>query len=375
MLIGVPREIKCDENRVAVTPGGVQSFVKNGHRVLVEKSAGEGSGFLDEQYSQFGAEIIEDPSEIYSSVDLVVKVKEPQDSEYKFLRSGLIIFTYFHLGAAPELAEELLRNEIIGISYDTVQKADGSLPLLAPMSEVAGKMAVQIGAHYLEKPSGGVGILLGGVPGVPPAHVVIIGGGTVGINAARVALGMGARVSIFDIDTVKLRYIDDIFDGRVNTVMSNHYWLEKVIADADLLIGAVLIPGSRAPHIVGEDLVKSMKPKSVVIDVAIDQGGCIETCSMPTTHSDPVREKYGVIHYSVANIPGAVPRTATLALTNATLPYALEIADLGFGKAVETDSALARGVNTCKGKIVHKAVASSLGLQYTPLRDILVQNV
>ncbi|MFO8191605.1 MAG: alanine dehydrogenase [Bacillota bacterium] len=371
MLIGVPREVKCDENRVAVTPGGVQSFVKAGHRVLVEKSAGEGSGFSDEQYRLSDAEIIASPADIYSRADLILKVKEPQDSEYKFLRSGLIIFTFLHLGAAPCLADELLKNNITGISYDTVQKPDGSLPLLAPMSEVAGKMAVQIGAYYLEKPMGGSGILLGGVPGVPPAQVVIIGGGMVGINAARVALGMGARVSVLDIDAAKLRYIDDIFGGRIDTAMSNHYWLEKLIADADLLIGAVLIPGAKAPHIVSEELIKTMNPGSVVVDVAIDQGGCIETCNTPTTHSNPVVVKHGIIHYSVANIPGAVPRTSTLALTNATLPYALKIANLGLIEAVKVDPELTRGVNTYKGNVVHETVAGSLGYEYVPLEELL----
>jgi len=371
VLIGVPREIKCDENRVAVTPGGVKSFIKSGHQIMVERSAGEGSGFPDEHYRLSGAEIIASPADIYSRADLILKVKEPQDSEYKYLRSGLIIFTFLHLGAAPALADELLKNNVTGISYDTVQKADGSLPLLAPMSEVAGKMAVQIGAYYLEKPMGGSGILLGGVPGVPSAHVVIIGGGTVGINAARIALGMGARVSILDIDAAKLRYIDDIFGSRIDTVMSNHYWLEKLIADTDLLIGAVLIPGAKAPHIVGEELIKTMKQGSVVVDVAIDQGGCIETCNTPTTHSNPIVVKHGVIHYSVANIPGAVPRTSTLALTNATLPYVLKIAKLGFVEAVKVNPELARGVNTYKGNIVHEVVAGSLDCEYVPLEKLL----
>lgn len=368
MNIGIPREIKRDENRVAATPGGVEVLVGSGHRVLVERSAGEGSGFTDEHYREAGAQLVSTAEELYSSADLVLKVKEPLPTEYGFFREDLIIFTFLHLGAAPELAKALLKNKVTGISYDTVQMPDGSLPLLAPMSEVAGKMAVQVGARYLEKTFGGAGILLGGVPGVPPAHVVIIGGGMVGVNAAKIALGMGARVSILDIDAVKLRYLDDIFGGRIDTVMSNSYWVNRLVADADLLVGAVLIPGSKAPCIVTEDMIMKMHPGSVVVDVAIDQGGCIETCDMPTTHSDPIVEKHGVIHYSVANIPGAVPRTSTLALTNVTLPYVLKIANLGLAAAVKKDTALSRGVNTYAGNLVHEAVARSLEMEYVEAR-------
>ena len=371
MIIGIPKEIKTDENRVAITPGGVEVLVEGGHQVIVEKKAGEGSGFSDQQYLDAGAEMVGTPAEIFERAEMVLKVKEPQIAEYGFFRENLIIFTFLHLGAAPKLAEALLVKKVTGISYDTVQKADGSLPLLAPMSEVAGKMAVQVGAHYLEKPCGGSGVLLGGVPGVPPGHAVIIGGGMVGVNAAKVALGMGARVSLLDIDAGKLRYIDDIFGGRVNTVMSNRYWVGTLVADADLLVGAVLIPGAKAPHIVTEDMIKKMRPGSVIVDVAIDQGGCIETCELPTTHSDPIVVRHGVIHYSVANIPGAVPRTSTLALTNATLPYVQRIANLGVEKAVRNDPALAKGVNTYSGKLVHETVAGSLNLDYTPLAELL----
>lgn len=371
MIIGVPKEIKSDENRVAITPGGVEVFVSRGHQVFVETSAGVGSGFRDEDYEQAGAKILANPSEVFAAADMVLKVKEPQQQEYGYFREDLILFTYLHLGAAPLLADALMERKVTGLSYDTVQKADGSLPLLAPMSEVAGKMAVQIGARYLEKPAGGAGLLLGGVPGVPPAHVVIIGAGMVGVSAAKVAMGMGARVSILDISADKLRYLDDIFAGRVNTVMSNSYWVSRLTRDADLLIGAVLIPGAKSPHIVKEEMVKSMKPGSVVIDIAIDQGGCIETCDMPTTHSNPIIEKHGIIHYSVANIPGAVPRTSTLALTNVTLPYALKIADKGLKQAVREDGALAKGVNTFAGKLTHEIVARSLGVAYTPLDQMI----
>lgn len=371
MIIGIPKEIKSDENRVAITPGGVETFTAHGHQVNVETDAGRGSGFSDEDYQAAGATILPNAADVFAGADMILKVKEPQTKEYDYFREDLIIFTYLHLGAAPNLAAALTEKKVAGVSYDTVQKSDGSLPLLAPMSEVAGKMAVQIGARYLEKTVGGAGLLLGGVPGVPPAHVVIIGGGMVGVNAAKVAMGMGARVSLLDIDAVKLRYLDDIFGGRVHTVMSNRYWVSKLTKEADLLIGAVLIPGAKSPHIVKEDMVKEMKPGSVVIDIAIDQGGCIETCNMPTTHSDPIVEKYGVIHYSVANIPGAVPRTSTLALTNVTLPYALNIADHGFKTAIKKDPSLAKGVNTLGGKVTHEVVARSLGVEYTPLEQLL----
>ncbi len=371
MIVGVPREIKTDENRVAITPGGVEVLVEGGHHVLVEEQAGVGSGFTDQQYREAGAEIAGSPADIFNRSGMVLKVKEPQLTEYGYFRENLLIFTFLHLGAAPKLAEALLSSKVTGISYDTVQNADGFLPLLAPMSEVAGKMAVQVGARYLEKSCGGSGVLLGGVPGVPPGHVVIIGGGMVGINAAKVAIGMGARVSLLDIDAGKLRYIDDIFGGRVSTVMSNRYWVDFLVADADLLIGAVLIPGAKAPHIVTEGMIKQMRPGSVIVDVAIDQGGCIETCELPTTHSDPIIVKHGIIHYSVANIPGAVPRTSTLALTNATLPYVQKIASLGVEAAIRKDPSLASGVNTYRGKLVHETVAGSLNTGYTPLAGLL----
>ncbi len=371
MNIGVPREIKPGENRVAMTPGGVEVLTSSGHKVYIEKSAGSGSGFSDEDYTRAGAELLNSPSDVFNKADMVLKVKEPLPEEYNYFREDLIVFTFLHLGAAPALAEALTTKKVVGISYDTVQKSDGSLPLLAPMSEVAGKMAVQIGAHYLEKTMGGSGVLLGGVPGVPPGNVTIIGGGMVGVSAAKVAMGMGAAVSILDIDAPKLRYLDDIFGGRVNTVMSNSYWVNKLIVDTDLLVGAVLIPGAKAPHIVTEEMIKKMKPGSVVIDVAIDQGGCIQTCDAPTTHSNPIVEKHGVIHYSVANIPGAVPRTSTLALTNVTLPYILKIANQGLIPAVNGDYALAKGMNTYAGKIVHDVVSKSLKMEYTDLKQLM----
>jgi alanine dehydrogenase len=371
LIIGVPREIKSDENRVALTPGGAEVLRASGHKILIEKEAGAGSGFKDDHYALAGADLVKDPADIFAKADMIMKVKEPQSSEYKYLRKGQILFTFLHLGASFQLAEALVKKEVTGISYDTVQKSDGSLPLLAPMSEVAGKMAVQIGASYLEKTHGGSGILLGGVPGVPSGHVVIIGGGMVGVNAAKVAVGMGAKVTLLDIDANKLRHIDDIFSGHVNTIISNMHWVNKMVAEADLLVGAVLIPGAKAPHIVTEEMIAGMKPGSVVVDVAIDQGGCIETCDFPTTHSEPVHIKHGIIHYSVANIPGAVPRTSTLALTNVTLPYAQKLADLGFEKAINQDQALHRGVNTYAGHIVHEIVASSLNLEYVQLNDIL----
>ncbi|MGM0652431.1 MAG: alanine dehydrogenase [Bacillota bacterium] len=374
MIIGVPREIKPDENRVAITPGGVEVLVEAGHEVMIEKTAGEGSGFTDQQYREAGAKLVEDPAELFGQAEMILKVKEPQKAEYSYFRENLIIFTFLHLGANPSLTEALLADKVTGISYDTVQKADNSLPLLAPMSEVAGKMAVQVGAHYLEKTCSGSGVLLGGVPGVPPGHVVIIGGGMVGINSAKVALGIGARVSLLDIDAGKLRYIDDIFGGRINTFISNPHWVRKLVADADLLVGAVLIPGAKAPHIVTEEMIKQMRPGSVIVDVAIDQGGCIETCEMPTTHSDPVITKHGVIHYSVANIPGAVPRTSTLALTNVTLPYVQKIANQGLEQAICEDHSLARGVNTYGGNLVHEVVAESLDLEYTPLEETSISS-
>lgn len=363
MRIGVPTEIKADENRVALTPAGVLALSGDGHNVRVEAGAGVGSGFSDEQYREAGASVVADPEAVWSEADLVMKVKEPLAEEYRFFRPGLAIFTYLHLAAEPRLTRALQAAEVIAIAYETVQK-DRSLPLLTPMSEVAGRMATQIGAQFLEKPHGGRGILLGGVPGVVPGAAVILGGGIVGRNAARIALGLGARVTVLDIDAERLRALDDQFGGRVATLMSNAYHVADAVREADLLIGAVLIPGARAPHLVTEAMVKTMPAGSVIVDVAIDQGGSIATIDRVTTHSDPTYVKYGVVHYAVANMPGAVPRTSTLALTNVTLPYARRIASLGPEEAMRRDPALARGLNLYRGRVTFLAVAEAHGLPY-----------
>jgi alanine dehydrogenase len=371
MIVGVPKEMKNNENRVALTPAGVRALCLAGHRVLIETQAGAGSGFSDEEYAAAGATMVPSADEVWAKADMIMKVKEPQPSEYEYFREGLLLFTYLHLAPEPELTQALIDRGVVAIAYETIQLPDGSLPLLTPMSEVAGRMSVQIGAQFLEKTYGGKGILLGGVPGVPPAEVVIIGGGTVGMNAAKRAVGAGARVTILDVNPERLRFLDDIFGSQVTTWMSNSYNIEQAVKRADLLIGAVLIPGARAPKLVKEYMVKQMSPGSVIVDVAIDQGGSIETIDRVTTHSDPTYEKFGVIHYAVANIPGAVPRTATLALTNVTLGYALEIANKGFRKAIEGNPALARGVNVIEGKVTHEAVASALGYPFTPLHDVI----
>ncbi|MCL6452244.1 MAG: alanine dehydrogenase [Alicyclobacillus sp.] len=371
MKVGVPKEIKDNENRVAITPAGVHAFVEAGHQVLVESSAGEGSGFTDDAYQAAGATIVSTAEAVWSAVDLLLKVKEPLPDEYRYFRSDLTLFTYLHLAPEPELTRALLDSGITAIAYETVQLPDRSLPLLTPMSEVAGRMSIQIGAHFLEKAHGGVGELLGGVPGVPPARVVVVGGGTVGTNAARIALGMGADVTILDTNAARLRYLDDLFQGRLRTVMSNAYNLREAIEGCDLLVGSVLIPGARAPKIVTAEMVQGMRQGGVIVDVAIDQGGSIETIDRITTHSNPTYEKYGVIHYAVANMPGAVPRTSTMALTNVTIPYALQIANRGVSQAVAANEALAKGVNVVKGRVTYEAVAKALDLPYTPLREVL----
>ncbi|QSO49082.1 alanine dehydrogenase [Alicyclobacillus mengziensis] len=371
MKVGIPKELKDNENRVAITPAGVHALVGAGHQVFIETAAGVGSGFDDESYRQFGAEILPSGAEVWEKADLVLKVKEPLPSEYGYFRSNLTLFTYLHLAPEPELTRALVDSGITAIAYETVQLPDRSLPLLTPMSEVAGRMSIQIGAHYLEKAHGGRGELLGGVPGVPPARVVVVGGGIVGTNAARIALGMGADVTILDTNSSRLRYLDDVFGGRLRTVMSNSYNLLKHIEGCDLLVGSVLIPGARAPKIVTAEMVQGMNPGGVIVDVAIDQGGSIETIDRITTHSNPTYEKYGVIHYSVANMPGAVPRTSTLALTNVTVPYALQLANQGAIAAIHANEALARGVNVISGKLTYEAVASALGLGYTPLSDLI----
>lgn len=371
MIIGVPREIKNNENRVAVTPGGVEALISGGHRVVIEAGAGAGSGITDGQYTAAGAEMLPSPADVFMAADMIIKVKEPLPQEYDLFKENQLLFTYLHLAPEPELTGALLKKKVIGIAYETIQTEDGALPLLIPMSEVAGRMSVQIGAHYLEKHCGGRGVLLGGVPGVPPANVVVVGGGMVGINAAKMAVGLGADVAIVDKNPNRLRYLDDIFGASLTTLMSNPYNLRQAVSKADLLIGGVLVPGARAPRIITEDMIKSMKPGSVVVDVAIDQGGCVETIDRVTTHSDPVYVKHGVIHYAVANIPGAVARTSTFALTNVTLPYALALAKKGFQRAVKEDPSLARGVNVAGGKVTYQAVAEALGLEYTPLNHIL----
>jgi alanine dehydrogenase len=370
MIIGVPKEIKNNENRVALTPAGVVAFGKAGHQVVIENNAGVGSGISNEEYVAAGAKILATPADVYASAEMIMKVKEPLSSEYELFRDGQLLFTYLHLAPEPALTAALLKKNVVGIAYETVQPADGSLPLLIPMSEVAGRMSIQIGAQFLEKQYGGKGILLGGVPGVPPAKVAIVGGGIVGINAAKMAIGCGAEVTILDVCNTRLRYLDDIFGSRIKTLMSNSYNIKQAVEQADLLVGAVLIPGAKAPKLVTEEMVRGMKPGSVIVDVAIDQGGSVETIDHVTTHAEPTYEKFGVIHYSVANMPGAVARTSTFALTNATLPYALKLANLGYAEAIRTDLALARGVNVIHGKLTYKAVAEALNHEYTPLREV-----
>ncbi len=371
MIIGVPKELKDNENRVALSPAGVHALVKAGHRVLVECGAGLGSGFNDEIYKDAGAELISKAAEVWHNADMVMKVKEPEPNEFEYLREGLILFTFLHLAAAPEVTKALLKHKVTAIAYETIQRADGSLPLLTPMSEVAGHMAVQVGIRYLEKPRGGKGILIGGVPGVSPGRVVVIGGGVVGSNAVRTAVGLGAQVTLLDINTDRLRQMDEMYQGRLITLMSNSYNIEAAVQEADLVIGAVLIPGARAPKLVTEEMVKKMSPGSVIVDVAVDQGGIVETIDRPTSHSDPVYEKFGVLHYAVPNMPGAVPRTSTIALSNVTVPYALKLADQGVKNAVLNDQSLASGVNTYKGYITYQAVAEAHQLPYQSLDQLL----
>ncbi len=370
MIVGIPKEIKDNEYRVAITPGGVHMLAEAGHKVVVQAGAGAGSGFSDEEYARAGAEILPTAADVWQAAEMIMKVKEPRPEEYAFLRPGLLLFTYLHLAAEEELTHELLKREVIGVAYETVELDDGRLPLLTPMSEVAGRMAVQVGAHYLEKAHGGRGKLLGGVPGVRPADVVIIGGGIVGTNAAKMALGMGAHVTIIDKNIDRLRYLADVLHGNLTTLASNPLNIAHAVRVADFVIGAVLIHGARAPRLVTREMVSQMKPGSVIVDVAIDQGGCVET-SHPTTHSNPTYLVDGVVHYGVTNMPGAVPRTSTYALSNATLPYALQLANLGFEEAVRRNPALARGANTYRGKVTYPAVAEAFGLEYTPLEQLL----
>ncbi len=368
MVIGVPREIKPGEQRVAATPAGVHALVEAGHRVLVEHEAGEGSGFRDDEYAKVGAQLAP-VGDVWATADLILKVKEPIEEEYPRFRRGQILFTYLHLAAVPALAAALRRAEVIAIAYETVQRPDGSLPLLTPMSEVAGRLAVLEGAHHLGKAYGGRGVLLGGVPGVPPANVVIIGAGTVGVNAARMAAGLGADVSLLDINLDRLRAIDEMFQGRVVTLASNRFNIEQALLRADLLIGAVLVTGVRAPRLVTRAMVERMKDGAVIVDVAVDQGGCIETIR-PTTVFEPTYRVGGVLHYGVANMPALVPRTSTFALTNATLPYVLQLAAKGPVAVARESSPLTHGINLWGGRVVHPAIAESLGAPVTPLADV-----
>jgi len=370
MIIGVPKEIKDNEYRVSLTPGGAYQLVKEGHRVLVEQGAGLGSGFTDDEYTEVGADLILRAAEVWQKANMIIKVKEPLPSEFGYLREGLLLYTYLHLAADEELTKELLARKVIGVAYETVERPDGSLPLLTPMSEVAGKMAVQIAAHCLEKVSGGRGKLLGGIPGVLPADVVIVGGGTVGTNAALVALGMGASVLIADINAERLRYLTEVLHGNLKTLISSSHSIAEAVKRADVVIGAVLVKGAKAPCLVTREMVATMKPGSVIVDVAVDQGGCVET-THPTSHSDPTFLVNGVLHYCVPNIPGAVPRTSTYGLSNATLPYAVKLANKGFLQAVKEDSALVKGVNTYQGHITYKAVAEALDMPYRPLSEII----
>lgn len=370
MIIGVPMEIKNNENRVALTPAGVAAFHKAGHRVIIEHDAGIGSGFDNASYEQAGATIIPSAAEVWAQADMIMKVKEPLSSEYGYFRPGLILFTYLHLAAEPELARALIEHKVTAIAYETVE-VNRTLPLLTPMSEVAGRMSAQIGAQFLEKPHGGIGILLGGVPGVRRGKVTVIGGGVVGTNAAKIAVGLGADVTIIDMNADRLRQLDDLFGSSVNTLMSNPLNIAEAVAESDLVIGAVLIPGAKAPKLVTEAMIRSMQPGSVVIDVAIDQGGIFETVDRITTHDDPIYVKHGVVHYAVANMPGAVPRTSTMALTNVTVPYALSIANLGLGRALQNSQPLMRGVNTAGGAITYEAVARDLALPYMPVEEAL----
>ena len=371
MRIGCPKEIKPQEGRVGLTPAGVDALVRAGHQVYMEHNAGVESGFTDEEYISVGAQILATPAEVYNIADMIIKVKEPLAPEYDLLKEGQTLFTYLHLAPDPGQTHALLQKKVTAIAYETVQLADGSLPLLSPMSEVAGRLSVQIGAHLLESSNGGRGVLLGGVPGVEKANVVIIGGGNVGLNAARAAAGFGANVIVLDLNIKRLAYIDDIFGGRVQTLLSNSYNIANAVKNADLVVGCVLIPGAKTPKLVTEEMVKTMRPGSVLVDVAIDQGGSIETIDRITTHSNPYFVKHGVLHYSVANMPGAVPRTSTLALTGATLPFALKLANMGAVAACKADPALMKGLNTYNGHLTFKAVAEAQGLEYTDPNTLL----
>ena len=370
MIIGVPKEIKNNENRVALTPAGAKEFIKRGHQVYVQQSAGLGSGFSDQGYSAVGASLLPTIEATYQIAEMIMKVKEPIESEYKLIKPNQLLFTYFHFASYEPLTKAMVASKAICLAYETVEKADRSLPLLVPMSEVAGRMAIQKGANYLEKPLGGRGILLGGVPGVLPAKVLILGGGIVGTQAAWMAAGLGADVIIMDLSLPRMRYLADVMPANVKTMMSNEFNIREQIKEADLIIGAVLIPGAKAPHLITKEMLKDMKKGAVVVDVAVDQGGCIETCK-PTTHENPTYVIDDVVHYCVANMPGAVPYTSTLALTNATLPYAIQLADKGWKKAAQENADLVPGLNVIQGDIVYKAVAEAFAMPYTPVEKYL----
>ncbi|HEX4020463.1 MAG TPA: alanine dehydrogenase [Acidobacteriaceae bacterium] len=370
MIIGVPKEVKDHESRVGITPAGVKALVDAGHKVLVETRAGELSALTDDEYQSAGAEIVGSAHNVWGNAEMVVKVKEPVEKEYGFFREGLVLFTYLHLAPLPALTEKLLSKKVIGIAYETIRDKFGALPLLTPMSEVAGRMSVQVGAAYLEKEKGGRGVLLGGVPGVPPGNVCVIGGGIVGTNAAKIAMGMGAKVTIVDLNLNRLRELDDVFNGRVHTLASNSYNVARAAQEADVVIGGVLIPGAAAPKIVTKAMVAKMKKGAVIVDVAIDQGGCIET-ARPTTHSDPSYVVDGVVHYCVTNMPAAVPNTSTLALTNATFPYVMRLAQHGASAAIQADAGLRDGVNTYEGVLTCKPVAESQGKTWKPVAELV----
>jgi len=369
MIVGVPKEIKSQENRVALLPGGVSQLVKRGHDVLIETGAGEGSGFNDDLYKKAGAVVI-DVESVWEKADMIMKVKEPIEVEYDRIKEGQILFTYFHFAASKTLTEAIVRSGSIAIAYETVEKTDGSLPLLIPMSEVAGRMSTQEGAKFLEKAQGGRGVLLGGIPGVSPGKVLVLGGGIVGVNAAKIAAGMGADTTIMDINMQKLRYLDDVMPRNINTIYSSESNIRSMLPEVDLIIGAVLKPGAKAPHLVTREMLRDMRPGTVIVDVAIDQGGCFET-SEPTTHADPVFIVDEIVHYCVANMPGAVPYTSTIGLTNVTLPYAIQIAEKGWKKALSDDKELSKGLNIASGKITYKDVADAFDMHHTPLEKVL----
>lgn len=370
MIIGVPKEIKSNENRVALTPAGAYELTKRGHAVYVQHTAGDGSGFPDEEYVQAGAKILPTIEEVYAIAEMILKVKEPIELEYKLIKDNQLLFTYFHFASYEPLTKAMIANNSVCLAYETVELADRSLPLLTPMSEVAGRMAIQEGAKYLEKPVKGRGVLLGGVPGVAPGKVLILGGGVVGTQAAKMAAGLGAQVTILDVSIPRLRYLSDIMPPNVTTLFSNEYNIRNLIKNHDLIVGAVLIPGAKAPHLITRDMLKTMRPGTVVVDVAVDQGGCIETCR-PTTHDNPTFIIDDVVHYCVANMPGAVPYTSTLALTNATLPYAIQLADKGWQQACRDRNELKLGLNIINGKVVYKGVADAFGLEYHEVEQFL----